>query len=112
MKENAVIAHEYLRAIESGARETLALLLSPDIVFEEMPNRLFPAGRGSGLGQMLESAAKGREILLSQHYAVLNTVVQGESVVLEIQWEGCLKIPFGTIPAEKPLRDRSAIFLT
>ena len=111
MRDNAALAHEYLRAIESGATDPLAQFLSPDIVYEELPNRLFPAGRRSTLSQMRESAAKGREILVTQHYEVLNTIVQGEWVVLEIEWVGSLKIPFGTIPAGKPLRDRSAIVL-
>ena len=112
MDSNVDIARAYLRALESGASgEELRRYLADDIVYEELPNRLFPNGRTSTIEQMETASAKGKEILNSQHFEVLNAYTDGDTVILEVEWSASLKIPFGTIPAGKPLRDRSAIVL-
>jgi hypothetical protein len=45
------------------------------------------------------AAVRGQSVMTSQSFEVLNAVVNGDQVVLEVQWVGTLAIPFGTLPA-------------
>ena len=112
MTDNLPAARQYLSAIASGATgDELAGFFAPDIVQQEFPNRLNPAGVTRGLPDILEGAEHGRKLLRSQWYEVLHAVTSGEHVALEVQWTGTLAIPLAGLPPGGILRARFAVFL-
>ena len=112
MVDHVATARRYLAAIESGAPfEEVAAFLTEDIVQEEFPNRITPTTARRDLAAMRETSVKGRKVMTSQRFEILNAVVDGDTVVLEVQWSGTLAIPFGSIPAGGDMRARFAVFL-
>ena len=112
MTDNLPAARQYLSAIASGATgDELAGFFAPDIVQQEFPNRLNPAGVTRGLPDILEGAERGRKLLRSRWYEVLHAVTSGEHVALEVQWTGTLAIPLAGLPPGGILRARFAVFL-
>jgi len=106
------LAHEYLAALESGvAGEALRRYFTADFVQTEYPNRLNPRGQESDLASLLERSERGKHMLLSQRFAVRNTVASGDQVALEIDWTGVLAIPVAGMPADGEMQARFAIFL-
>lgn len=102
--------HRYLKTIESGRFEDIADLFTPDMVSEQLPNRIYPNGIRSGIAQMAEGFAKGRKLLSSQTYEIKNAVVQGNSVAVEVLWTGTPAVPFGTLSPGSQMRAHSAMF--
>jgi ketosteroid isomerase-like protein len=110
--DHVATARRYLAAIESGAPfEEVAVFLTEDIVQEEFPNRITPTTARRDLAAMREASVKGRKVMTAQRFEILNAVVDGDTVVLEVQWSGTLAIPFGSIPAGGEMRARFAVFL-
>lgn len=110
---NVATARRYFAAIERReAVETIAACLHPAIVQEEYPNRLNPNGGRSDYATMLERMAKGRQLLAAEGYEIVNSVVAGDSVALEVLWRGTLAVPLGEqLPAGHTLRARFGVFL-
>src|SRR5689334_3291407 len=111
-QDNLATACRYLESIERHApAEEIASFFAPDYVQEELPNRLTPNGARRNLQDILDASARGRQVMTAQRYEVLDSVVQGERVVLEVQWTGTLAVPFGSLPAGGDMRARFAVFL-
>jgi ketosteroid isomerase-like protein len=49
--------------------------------------------------------------MTAQHFEILSTLAEGDTVALEVQWSGTLAVPFGTIPVGGEMRARFAVFL-
>ena len=63
MQSNVGIARQYITAIESGATgDALARSFTPDVLIEEMPNRVAPHGSTSDLAKVLQGAERGRQL--------------------------------------------------
>lgn len=109
---NLAFAERYLAAIGAGATgDALAAYFTADVVQEEFPNRLLPAGARRTLADILAGAARGQQVLRRQSYEVLHAVGRGDHLALEVQWVGVLAVPLGTLPAGGELRARFAVFL-
>jgi ketosteroid isomerase-like protein len=104
------LIRSWIGAIEAGF--DLAPFLAEDCVQEEMPNRLFPAGRRNDRAAILANAEKGRGVIERQRYDIVSATVEGERIALEIEWSGTLKVPFGAVPVGAELRAKIAMFLT
>jgi ketosteroid isomerase-like protein len=106
------IVQRYLTAIEQGVTgEALAEFSTPDVLQEEYPNRLVQNGAQRDKSALLEAALRGQQVMTAQRYEILNAIVSGNQVALEVQWTGTLAIPFGSIPAGGQMRARCAMFL-
>ena len=91
--DNLAIARRYLEALENGAEgSALAEFFTKDVVQEEFPNRLQPIGSHSDLTAILAAAKKGKRTLRAQKFDVLNSIVDGDNVALEILWSGYLAV--------------------
>jgi len=109
---NLDAARQYLAAIERGATgDELAQFFAPDVVQEELPNRVVPDGKRRKLAAILEAAERGQKVLSSQRFEIRSAVATGDRVILEVLWVGTLAIPFGTIAAGGEMRAHSAMFL-
>jgi ketosteroid isomerase-like protein len=107
------LIERYLTAIEQGATgAALAQFYDPAVIQEEFPNRLMPNGARRGLAEILAAAESGQKVLTAQRYEVLNALVQGDEVALEMQWSGTLAIPFGALAAGDDMRARISSFIS
>lgn len=105
-------ARRYLVALEQFTTgDALAAFFTPDVVQEEFPNRLVPDGARRGLAEILAGAERGRAILASQHFEIVNGIADGSSVALEVVWTATLAIPIGAVPAGGAMRARFGVFL-
>jgi len=110
--DNLAIARRYLAALEHGAEAgALAEFFTEDVVQEEFPNRLSPIGQHRDLKALLASARKGKQIIRAQKYDVLNSIVDGDNVALEVLWSGLLAVAVDSLPADSELRAHVSIFL-
>jgi hypothetical protein len=83
MYNNLQLAQEYIRAIEGGATgDALSRLFTPDVVIEEMPNRIAPRGSISDLTKALQGAERGKRIFTRQTYRITNLLADGNRVAL------------------------------
>ncbi len=82
-----------------------------DIQFRELPNLISPHGSNRNREVMAAGIAQGTQILARQQYTILNAIESRDTVVLEVDWEGELAIPFGAVPAGATLRAHIAMFL-
>jgi ketosteroid isomerase-like protein len=109
---NLEIVRKYLAAIEAGApHEALAAFFAPDVVQEEFPNRFVPDGARRDLAGLLAASERGRKVIRSQRYEILNALESGSTVALEVHWTGTLAVPVGTLPAGGDMRARFAVFI-
>ena len=112
MSTNAEFAREYIKAIEDGAiGDTLARFFTPDVVIQEMPNRVSPHGSVSNLAKAFQGAERGRQMFKRQTYTITNLLDQGDCVALEVDWVGITAMRFQNLPAGGEMRDHVAIFL-
>jgi hypothetical protein len=89
--DNVIIARRYLAAIGRFAQgDALAAFFTPDVRYEELPNRLKPAGARADLAGLLAA---------------------GDCVALEVRWTGTLAVPIGTLSSASEMTARSAMFL-
>jgi ketosteroid isomerase-like protein len=110
--DNLAIARRYLEALESGAEgSALAEFFTKDVVQEEFPNRLAPIGAHRDLSALLEAAKKGKKTLRAQKYDILNSIVDGDSVALEIVWRGYLAQQVDTLPPDSEMRAHLSVWL-
>jgi ketosteroid isomerase-like protein len=110
--DNLAIARRYLEAIENGTEGgALAEFFAKDVVQEEFPNRLSPIGVHRDLNSLLASARKGKQVIRAQKFDILNCVVDGDNVALEVFWTGLLATSVEGLPANSELRAHVSIFL-
>ncbi|MEX2315686.1 MAG: nuclear transport factor 2 family protein [Pirellulales bacterium] len=111
--QNLETARRYLAAIERGDEpHCVGQFLHPQIVAEELPNRISPHGARRERAAMLEGVERGRELLRSQSYEITSEIAAGNRVVLEVVWRGMLARSLGDqLAAGTTLRARLAIFL-
>lgn len=107
------LAKDYLAALERGATgDELASFFTPDVQQEEFPNRLVPTGARRDLAALLDGAVRGQRVMSAQRFELLDALVEGQRVALEVQWSGTLAISLGSLAAGDQMRARFAVFLT
>ncbi len=105
-------ARRYIEAVERGVYgDELAAFFTPDVIQEELPNAMTPKGARRGLEQILESAERGKKLMVSQRYAIRSMIADGDQVALEVEWSGRLAVPVPGIPAGGVMRAHIAIFV-
>jgi ketosteroid isomerase-like protein len=110
---NLASTHAYLRAVASmGPFENVAQFFTPDVIFQEFPNRISPQGRVSRAADMQAGYEKGRTIMRSQIYDVKRIVESGDEIAVELEWTGVLAVPVLGLPAGTEMRAFVAMFLT
>ena len=110
--DNLAIARRYLEALENGAEGgELAEFFSRDVIQEEFPNRLSPIGAHRNFDAILDAAKKGKRTLRAQKYEILNSIVDGDRIALEVFWSGYLAVPVDTLPADSEMRAHFSMWL-
>jgi ketosteroid isomerase-like protein len=112
MAEVLELTRRYFAALEAGATgDALAAFYAPEVVQEELPNRLSPQGVRRDLPAILDAAARGQRVMASQRYEILHALADGDRVAVEFRWSGTLAVPVGSLPAGAEMRGRFACFL-
>lgn len=110
---NVASTHVYLRAVASmGSFEEVAQFFTPDVIFQEFPNRISPHGRVSRAAEMQTGYENGRAIMRSQVYEVKRIVESGDEIAVELDWTGVLAVPLLGLLAGTEVRAFVAMFLT
>jgi ketosteroid isomerase-like protein len=108
----AELARQYVAAFERGAGgEEVARFFTPDVVIEEMPNRIGAHGNTYGLDRVLQGATEVKKVYVRQNYTIKSLLVDGTHVALELDWVGLTAVPIANIPVGTELRNHIALFL-
>ena len=82
-----------LSAIERGDQIGLLHAYAENAVQVEQPNRLKTNGDRRGPARMAEDLARGKTMLRSERYEVLEATAMGDHVALQIKWTGVFISP-------------------
>jgi ketosteroid isomerase-like protein len=85
-----MILDELFAAAADFDTDRLATLMHPDVRFDEMPNRIAPAGNTYGFDAALAGFRKGRETLSAQSYDVHSKLEDGDTIAARVTWRGTL----------------------
>lgn len=104
----AELVRAYLKAIETRA-DSLAFF-AEDAVQEEFPNALVPGGARRTLADLREANARGRDVLASETYEIVNLVEAGDLVACEVLWRGVLAVPIRSLKPGDTMKARFGVF--
>ena len=104
----AKIVRAYLKAIENR-KDSLAFF-ADDAVQEEFPNALVPNGARRTLADLREANARGRDVLTSESYEIVNLVEAGDLVACEVLWRGVLAVPIRSLKPGDVMKARFGVF--
>lgn len=104
----ALIVRNYLKAIE--ARKDVLAFYAPDMVQEEFPNALAPAGATRQLADLKAAAKRGQNVMRSESYEILSLLESGDTVAAEIVWRGVLAVPLKSLKPGDTMKARFAVF--
>ena len=104
------LAKAYFSAIE--ARTDLSPYFCSDVVQREFPNQLVREGALRDLAALQEGQEKGKRVLVSEKYEIVDSVENGDRLALEVIWTGTLAIPLGSLPAGGTMKANFGVFLT
>lgn len=104
----ADLVRAYLKAIEARA-DSLAFF-ADDAVQEEFPNALVPAGARRTLDDLREANERGRDVMTSETYEIVNLVEAGDLVACEVLWRGVLAVPLRNLKPGDVMKARFGVF--
>jgi ketosteroid isomerase-like protein len=109
--ENLAFVRRYYAAFTPDAAPVrMEDFYTADAVQIEFPNQFSPKGVRRDVAAIRAAYERGRGIMTSQRFELLNTVAVGEMVAVEASWEGTLAVPVGGIPAGTTMKARFAQF--
>lgn len=99
------VVKRYLGLVETLTSDTMAFdaLLHPSFTCQELPNAIAPRGQVRDLAACLQGLTKARQLLSSQTYTIKKYVDVGDSVVVELKWEGSVSRAAGPFQAGQKL---------
>ena len=104
----AATVRAYLKAIEQ--RKDVTAFYTRDIVQEEFPNLLSPAGARREFADLKEAGQRGQNVLKSETYEIASLVEAGDIVACEILWRGVLAVGLRSLQPGDEMRARFAAF--
>jgi hypothetical protein len=102
----ANIVRAYLKAIE-GRKDTIRFF-TDDVLQEEFPNALSPAGAVRNLADLKTASARGQNVLRSESYEIVSLVESGDLIAVEIVWRGVMAIPLKSLKPGDTMTGRFA----
>jgi ketosteroid isomerase-like protein len=90
-------ARRLLAVIETGDEASLRQIYAENAVQVEHPNRLKPKGDRREIERMMADLKRGKTMLRSEHYEVLEATTSGNSVALQVKWTGIVNVPVGAL---------------
>jgi ketosteroid isomerase-like protein len=109
--DRVMAARRMLAAIETGDEAALRAIYAENAVQIEHPNRLKAKGDRRGIDKMMADLKRGKALLCSEHYEVLEAVSAGDTVALQVKWTGVVSVPVGALQPGDAMICESGIFL-
>ncbi len=109
--DRVMAARRMLAAIETGDETVLRRIYAENVVQIEHPNQLKSKGDRRGLDKMMADLKRGRAMLRSEHYDVLDATAAGDTVALQVKWTGVVGVAVGALQPGESMICESAIFL-
>lgn len=109
--DRLMAARRLLAAIETGDEAALRGIYAENVVQIEYPNRLKSKGDRRQLDKMMADLARGKAMLRSEHYDVLEATAAGDVVALQVKWTGIVAIAVGALQPGDSMICESGIFL-
>ena len=103
----AKIVRAYLKAIELG-KDVLGFY-ADEVVQEEFPNLLAPAGATRSLADLKAANARGQNVMRSENYEIVSLIEQGDVIACEIIWTGVLAVAVRSLKPGDTMRGRLAV---
>jgi ketosteroid isomerase-like protein len=100
----------YLRSFSLRDGST-AGYYAPEVVQQELPNLLVPAGATRDLAALQQGLAAGAKSTSDETYEVLNLVEMGDLVAVEARWSARVNVPFGKLAAGDRMTAHLAMFI-
>lgn len=99
MSGNIDLVMRYVAAVERFDLDEVEKLIDGGMTFEELPNRIRPAGGTDDHAAILGGLARAgeRKVLSSQTYVLGDMVEAGDRVIVEGRWEGTMAVPVGRL---------------
>ena len=99
MSGNIDLVKRYVAAVERFDLDEVEKLIDGGMTFEELPNRIRPAGGTDDHAAILAGLARAgkRKVLSSQTYVLGDMVEAGDRVIVEGRWEGTMAVPVGRL---------------
>jgi ketosteroid isomerase-like protein len=104
-------ARRLFAAIETGDRAGLLRCYAENAVQIEHPNRLKPNGDRRTPEAMAEALARGKQMLQSERYEIIEAVASGDRLALQVKWTGVLAVPVGALQPGDEMVCESGIFM-
>jgi ketosteroid isomerase-like protein len=104
----AQIVRAYLKAIEQ--RKDVTAFYTPDVVQEEFPNLLSPAGARREFAELRDASKRGQNVLKAESYEIVTLVEANDVVACEILWRGVLAVSLRSLEPGDEMRARFAAF--
>jgi ketosteroid isomerase-like protein len=104
-------ARRLFAAIEAGDTGALLSLYDENAVQVEHPNSLKPKGDRRTPAAMAEALGRGKKLLSSERYEILNAVSAGDGLALQVRWTGVVAVPVGALQAGEEMVCESGIFM-
>jgi hypothetical protein len=82
-EDDLELCRRWISAVEKNDGSAMPFLADAAIQ-EEMPNRLFPQGRVNDVAAMRVNAEKGRAVIASQRYQIVDAIAEEGRVALEL----------------------------
>jgi ketosteroid isomerase-like protein len=104
-------ARRMLAAIEAGDEAALRSVYAENAVQVEHPNRLKPKGDRRLVNKMMADLKRGKAMLRSERYDVLDVTAADDVVALQVKWTGVVNMAVGALQPGDSMICESGIFL-
>ncbi|MGN6393057.1 MAG: nuclear transport factor 2 family protein [Gemmatimonadales bacterium] len=106
---NLAVIRGYYAAIAHGAAALDWMRwFAPEVIQEEFPNRLLPAGTRRDLDGLQAAAQRGQTLLAQQEFEILHLMASGNKVLVEAEWRAQVARDAGPLRAGAQMRTRFA----
>jgi len=108
---NLDVVRRYFAAVGRGpGDDDASAYYADDVVQHEFPNRFVPGGAVRDFAGLRDAAERGRAVMASQTFELVNLIASGDCVAAEADWSGTLAIDAGPVPAGTVMRAHFAVF--
>jgi ketosteroid isomerase-like protein len=108
---SVAVVERYYTCLNAGDMDGAFACLAPDVVQEELPNRLVPHGVVRDLAALREAWSRGRTVIATQQFTLTRVFSLGATVIVEAEWTGSVGQDIGPFRGGAALRARFAQFL-
>lgn len=108
---NLEIAVKFIKAISEGkSNEDLNDFYDESVKQVEYPNLLTKKIVERNFNDLKDASIKGKQVISSQQYEIVNSYSCGDAVIIEAIWTGKLAIPLGKLQAGDEMKAYFAQF--